>query len=488
MVKLKTNAFYNILLTGSGLVLPLITFPYVTRILAPEGIGHVNFANSFIQYFVILTSLGIPLYGIREVAKVKESLVARSKILFELLSIKVGCTIVGILIYLILIFTIGKFHDSLIYYLLGISTIIIGIFDLNYFFYALEDFKYITIRTVFFQVVSVIITFILIKTKEDTLIYFCIPIAISLLNTLINTKYILKFIDFKVLRSKLDIGTHMKPLLLLFSVMVFTSIYNLLDTTILGFMSGDSSVGYYTVASKINKIPLSLIMVLVPVMLPRISVEFKNENHTEINRLITKTLQFVILLGVPIMVGLYSLAPEIITLFSGKAFSSSIATLRIMCPIILVIGMTTNFSTQLLIPMGQDKQLLYSVILGTIISLILNLTLIPIFRHNGAAISNLIAETVVLVSCYLYVRKTIKIKVPYQQIIMLTLLCTPFYGVVLLSREMFSTPLVVLLFSICFCAAYFLILQVFILKNIMILEVMALIKNKISKKTSNFPI
>lgn len=482
MVKLKTNAFYNILLTGSSLVLPLFTFPYVTRILAPEGIGHVNFANSFIQYFVILTSLGIPLYGIREIAKVKDSLLSRSKILFELLSIKVICTIVGIIIYLALIYTIGKFHASLVYYLFGIATIVIGIFDLNYFFYALEDFKYITIRTVFFQIVSVIITFILIKTKEDTLLYFCIPIIISLLNTLVNTNYIIKFIDFKVIKDKLSIGPHIKPLFLLFSVMVFTSIYNLLDTTILGFLAGNASVGYYTVASKINKIPLSLIMVLVPVMLPRIAVEFKNENHSEISRLITKTLQFVILLGVPIMVGLYLLAPEIITLFSGKAFSSSITTLRIMCPVILIIGMTTNFSTQLLIPMGKDKELLYAVIVGTIVSLVLNIILIPILQQNGAAISNLVAELVVLISCYLYVIKSIKIKIPYQQIMLLTLLCAPFIGIVICCREFFTVPIVVLVAAVCFCAAYFFILQVFILKNTMVLEVLAPIKNKILKK------
>ncbi|WCT13163.1 flippase [Mucilaginibacter jinjuensis] len=481
-MKLKKNAFYNILLTGSSLVLPLFTFPYVTRILAPEGIGHVNFANSFIQYFVILTSLGIPLYGIREVAKVKDSIRLRSKILFELLLIKIICTFFGILLYLILIYSIGKFHASLQYYLFGIATIIIGVFDLNYFFYALEDFKYITTRTVFFQIVSVIITFVLIKTKEDTLIYFCIPIVISLLNTLINTKYILRFISFKALYLKLNMRAHVKPLLLLFSVGIFTSIYNLLDVTILGFISGDASIGYYTVASKINKIPLSLIMVLVPVMLPRIAVEFKNENHDEINRLITKTLQFVILLGVPIMVGLYLLAPEIIALFSGKAFASSITTLRIMCPVILIIGMTTNFSTQLLIPMGQDKELLYAVIVGTIVSLVLNFILIPIFEQNGAAISNLVAELFVLICCYLYVRKKIKIKIPYQQLIVFTLLCIPFWGIVIVCRKMSSVPLTILISALCICVAYFTLLQVFILKNKIVLEVLGPIKNKIFKK------
>ena len=484
-MKLRTNAFYNILLTGSSLVLPLITFPYVTRILAPEGIGQVNFANSFIQYFVIITSLGIPLYGVREIAKVKDSVLSRSKILFELFVIKVICTIVGISLYLILVSSLDKFHVDMVYYMFGLGTIIIGVFDLNYFFYALEDFKYITIRAVFFQIVSVIITFLLITNKEDTLLYFCIPIIINLLNTLVNTSYIIKFIDFSVIKKKLDLRHHLKPLFLLFSVMVFTSIYNLLDTTILGFLADNASVGYYTVASKIGKIPISLIMVLVPVMLPRIAVEFKNENHLEIDRLITKTLQFVILLGVPIGIGLYLLAPEIIILFSGQEFSSAITTLRIMCPVVLIIGMTTNFSTQLLIPMGKDKDLLSAVIFGTLVSFILNIVLIPIFKENGAAISNLVAELVVLVSCYLFVRKHIKIKIPYTQIFTLGLFCTPFIGIVMLARKVFAIPLMVLFSAVCICCIYFFILQVFILKNTVILDVLLPLQKKIFKKKSS---
>lgn len=479
MSKLKKNILYNVLLTGSSLVLPFITFPYVTRILAPEGIGQVNFANSFIQYFVIISSLGIPFYGIREIAKVRDNVLFRSKILFELFAIKFICSLFAIVFYLLLIFNIAKFNDYLPYYLLGLGTIIINVFDFNYFFSALEDFKYITLRTVFFQIVSVIATFVFIKTKEDALVYFFIPIVISLFNTLVNTNYISKFVDFKVIKSKLQLQRHVKSLFLLFSVMVFTSIYNLLDTTLLGFLSGNSFVGYYSVAAKINKIPLSLIMVLVPVMLPRISMEFKNENYEEINRLIAKTIQFVIFVGVPIMVGLFVTAPEIITLFSGTEFSPSITTLRIMSPVILIIGITTNFSTQLLIPMGKDRKLLYAVIFGTITSLVLNFVLIPLFQHNGAAISNLIAEIVVLFSCYYYVKKYLQILIPFKQIIANIIICLPFLGFVLVSRYFLSSSFLVLFFSITVSLMYYLIFQMLIFKNSIMIEVKEIAKKKI---------
>lgn len=482
MSKLKKNILYNVLLTGSSLVLPFITFPYVTRILEPEGIGQVNFANSFIQYFVILSSLGIPFYGIREIAKVRENVLLRSKILFELFTIKVIFSLFGIVLYLMLIFNVDKFNNNLPYYLLGLGTMIIGIFDLNYFFSALEDFKFITTRTVFFQIVSVIVTFALIKTKEDALVYFIIPILISLLNTLANTNYILRFIDFGAIKSKFKLRRHLKPLFFLFSVMVFTSVYNLLDTTLLGFLSGNSSVGYYSVASKINKIPLSLIMVLVPVMLPRISTEFSNENYEEIERLITKTIQFVILLGVPIMVGLYVTAPEIIILFSGTEFLPSITTLRIMSPIVLIIGITTNFSTQLLVPMGKDLNLLKAVIFGTITSLVINYFLIPLFQHNGAAISNLIAEIVVLFSCHYYVNKYLKIFIPFKQIIINTIFCLPFFGFVILSRNFLSSNFLILFLSITVSLLYYYVFQMFVLKNKIIVEFTEIAKNKIQSK------
>jgi O-antigen/teichoic acid export membrane protein len=342
----------------------------------------------------------------------------------------------------------------------------------------LEDFRYITLRTIFFQIISVIAIFIFVKTKADVLKYFLIPVFISLLNTVVNTNYILRFIKFQAIKSKLQIKRHMKPLLLLFSVMLFTSIYNLLDTTLLGFLAKIANVGYYAVASKINRIPLSFVMVLAPVMLPRISVEFKNENYIEIKRLIAKTLQFVIFLGVPIMVGIYISAPEIILLISGRDFLPAIETLRIMSPIALIIGITTIFSTQLLIPMGKDKHLLYAVMFGTASSLILNFFLIPILKHNGAAISNLVAEIVVLTSCYLYAFKSIKIKIPFKQILFTLISCVPFAGIIFITRQFFSSPLLVLLTTIVISVLYYLTIQILFLKNLILIEV----KDTLQKK------
>lgn len=479
MSHLKKNIFYNALLITANLILPFITFPYVTRVLAPEGIGQVNFANSFIQYFVVISSLGIPFYGIREISKVRDKIVERSNILFELFIIKLVCSLIATAIYLYLILSISKLNDFLPYYLWGFGIIVISIFDFNYFFSALEDFKFITFRTLIFQLISLISIFIFIKTKEDVLKYFLIPVITMFLTTIVNTKYILRFIKFQTVKNKLHIRRHIKPLLLLFSVMLFTSIYNLLDTTILGFITDNVSVGYYSAATKINRIPLSLIMVIAPVMLPRISTEFNNENFTEIKRLISKTIQFVILVGVPIMVGLYVTAPEIITLICGNEFSPSIYTLRIISPVALIIGITTIFSTQLLIPMGKDKQLLYAVMYGTAVSLLLNFILIPIFQHNGAAISNLAAESIVLITCYIYASKNILIIIPFKQIFYTLILCLPFIGFIYIARELIFSPLLILITTITVSFFYYLIIQLLIIKNSILIDFKEILKGKI---------
>jgi len=179
------------------------------------------------------------------------------------------------------------------------------------------------------------------------------------------------------------------------------------------------------------------------------------------------------------MVGLFFTAPEIITLFSGNEFLPSITTIQILSPVVLIIGITTNFSTQLLIPMGKDRQLLCAVLCGTLVSLILNFILIPLFLHNGAAISNLIAEAVVLFMCYIFARRHIIVIIPYKEIIINIIICLPFAGFVFISRYFLSSPILILFITITISAFYYLMFQLLIIKNDLMVELKEMIFNKI---------
>lgn len=480
MSELRKNIFYSSLLTVSNLILPFFTFPYVTRVLGPEGIGIVNFANSVVQYLIILSSLGIPFYGVREISKARNNIGLRSQILYELTIIKILVTIVVLIAYLTFVLSNEKFISTLSYWSWGLSAIIISIFDFTYFFSGLEKFKYITTRTFFYQLLFVSATFLLIKTKDDALTYFALPIVMSLLMALTNIAYAKKYIKCEYIKLSFKVKRHIKPIFLMFLMMLFSSVYNLLDVAVLGWLAEYDNVGYYTVASKLTKVILAAVMIMAPVMLSRISLEIENKNYDEIERLTSKTINFVVLLGVPLMIGLYVSAPEVIYIIAGVDYIESVDTVRIMSPVALIVGLTTNFSTQLLIPMGKEKEVLYAVIVGAFFSLALNLILIPTFQHNGAAISILITELVVLLICQLSVKELLKIHVPYRLILINIIYCLPFFLFAYIGRCLLTSPMLIFFF-ICFASSlYYMLIQIYLLKNKFVLEMKELFVKKLN--------
>ncbi|RZK26442.1 MAG: hypothetical protein EOO43_02795, partial [Flavobacterium sp.] len=269
---------------------------------------------------------------------------------------------------------------------------------------------------------------------------------------------------------------HTRPLSILFASMFAISVYNFLDTLILGFISGNEAVGYFTVSSRISRLPLTFVMVLVPVMIPKIASSIDLGNTTEVQALINKSLRFVITLGLPLTAGCIVAAPEIIYLFAGKDFEPAILTLQILAPLIIIIGLTTNYSTQLLVPMGADKYLLRAVITGTCASLCLNLIFIPHWSYNGAAITGIITELIVLFCCIYYVRKIISIKFPISSFIRDTIAIIPFWLFATLTRHHVDSQIGILALVIVSSSCYYFAVQVFVFKNEQIISLLNSVK------------
>jgi len=470
MSNLKSNFLYNTLLTVTGLITPLITFPYVTRILGPEGIGLSNFANSIVQFFLIITALGIPLYGVKLIAQAKNNIIERTQIFKELIVIRAVLTFFVLFIYIALVFTLKQTFEHINFYLWGIAVLIINIFEINWLFSGIEDFKYITIRSLIIQIIQIVCLFLVVKSKNDVLIYFLLPFLFSLITIVINLKYARNFLLFEDSLKKLELRKHLKPLSIIFLSLAAISLYNLFDTVLLGLFKSDFQVGIYTAAMKINRIPIAFIMALVPIMIPRISVAVAENNINEIIRLSEKTILFVITFSIPIMGVVFFLAPEIIHLLAGKDFLQAVSTIRIISPIALIIGLTNNFSMQLLIPLGKEKQLLYAVLIGAFISIILDVILIPIFDENGAAITNVLSELAVLIACFIFTNKTIKIAIPYKSIVINLITVLPIFPLTLIARNFFNSDTIIL---VCVLLPYlfiFLLAQIFILKNYVVRE------------------
>lgn len=391
---LKKNFVFNFLKTLMGLIFPLITFPYASRVLLPEGIGKVNFAKSIIAYFILIASLGISAYAIREGARIRDNKEELSKFVQEVFLINLVTTGVSYILFFISLIYIPKFEEYKELLLIFSMSIVFTTLGIDWVYGALEEYKYITIRTIAFQFISLILLFIFVRKKEDYLNYAVISVFSNVGSNLLNFIHARKYINLKK-KSDYNLKRHIKPILIIFGMNLAVNVYANLDTTMLGFISGDTSVGIYTASIKVNKLVLSLITSLGTILLPRLSYYIGNNEIDKFNELTYKAFNFILMFSIPSLVGLTILSKPVISIFSGDDFQKAILTMKIITPIIMFISLSNLIGIQIFMPMKKEKYALYSVLGGAAINFILNLILIPQYNENGAAISTVFAEGIV---------------------------------------------------------------------------------------------
>lgn len=405
---LKINAILNITKTLMGLVFPLITFPYASRILMPEGLGKVNFALSIISYFAIISSLGIENYGIREAAKLRDDKIQLSKFSKEIFMINMISTIVAYALLAVAIIFIPKFLEYIRLLIVSSATILFTTLGMNWLYSAVEDYLYITIRSIIFQVISLILLFLLVHSKDDYVKYAAISVVSNVGSNILNFVHSRKYISFKI-DKPLKFKKHLKPIMVLFAMAVAVKIYTVLDTTMIGFLKNDYEVGIYTAATKINKIVLSLVVSIGTVLLPRLSYYSSMEDKTEFYKLAYKGFDILLLIALPSAVGLSLLSTSIVHLLSGNGYEAAILPMRIMNPIIVVIGLSNFIGIQMFMPLNKEKWTLYSVLVGAVVNFFINLFLIPIYGSVGASIATLCAEITVTLTQLILLRRFLKI-------------------------------------------------------------------------------
>ncbi len=384
----------NAILTVSGFVFPLITFPYISRILLPEGTGRVNFAISLINYFLMFAMLGIPTYGIRACAQVRDDKEKLTRTAHELLFINlIMSVIVYILLGAALLFVPRLFEDRLLYLIVS-ANIIFTTLGMEWLFKALEQYTYITVKSLIFQVISIIAMFLLVHQKSDYVIYGAISIVAASASNIINLFYARKYIFLRPIGGY-DLKRHFKPVMIFFAMACATTIYTNLDTVMLGFMKTDTDVGYYNAAVKIKIILVAIVTSLGNVLLPRVSYYVQQGQYEEFKRVCKKALNFVFVVAAPLSLYFILFAKNGVYLLSGTAYTGSILPMQIIMPTVLLIGLTGIMGIQILVPLGKEKMVLYSEIAGAVVDLILNLILIPTMGAAGAAIGTLVAEFIV---------------------------------------------------------------------------------------------
>ena len=411
MASLKTNVILNYINTITGIIFPVITFPYASRILLPDGIGVVNFQISIINYIVLFTSLGIPLYAVKEIAKYRDNITIRNKTAVEI-------TILSLLLCLfgyVAVALIGKLVPQIeaniaLFYILSL-TILFTALGVNWFYQAIEDFKFITIRAVLIRTIAAASLFLFVKDKSDLLIYGAITVGSTVGNNVINFIHLRKHISLRSLKGiKLNIYRHLKPALHIFVLNLIISIYVQLNTIMLGFMDGDYAVGIYTAGNKIPHIILSLVTSMGVVLLPRFSNLVASGKMDEFKSVCDKAIRLVLMLALPFTAGLMLLSEPIIEIFCGHAFIDAVPVIYWTAPVILFIGLTNVIGIQILYPLGKENIVIYSTLGGAIVNVILNIILIPNFSAIGAGIATFSAELAVLIIQVIAGRKYIPVR------------------------------------------------------------------------------
>lgn len=461
MSSIKRNFVLNSLLSVSRVIFPLISFPYSSRVLGPDSIGAVNFVDSYTQYFCILAALGIPIYGIRQVAKLRDNPIELQSVTSELIVINFISTLCWSFAYYLIAWWSGKLFELPGLHILGSIFLLLYTFPVEWFFQGTENFGYITVRSLLLNVLSLGLLFIFVKTDKDVLWYYGITVVIFAMNGCINLIKLTKSV--KLTLKNLEYRKHFRPLFFLFSSQIAINIYVLLDKVILGYLTENKYVGYYSTASKLTKILLTFIGALAIVMVPQMSKAFDSNDMTKARGLFRNSCEFVVTISIPIIFGLFCLSDDLISLISGAKFAPAANSMRILAPIILLIGLNNIFGMQVLIPKGRERLLFISVTIGMFVSVGLNFALIPLLMHNGAALATLMTELAVAVVTGYYALRELNERMDWLMIVKTILACIPFY---LIYKLMSAAPgWVRIIGTTAIAGVYYTTMQIWVLKN-----------------------
>jgi O-antigen/teichoic acid export membrane protein len=402
----QKNVFYNVLLALSQVLFPMLTFPYLARVLGPAHVGVLNFAESYARYFVLVAAVGIPVYGVREVAKVYNNKKALSQLFVEIFSINLITTIVLTFVFGLTIININKLNAERSLFYWSLLFFFLQVFLLEWFFIGMKQFKFIAIRFFFIRLLFIICVFTLIKSSADYLIYMRMQVFLNLVLSAVNIYYVFKFIAIdKVMIAEINLKKHIKPLLLLFLTIFFISIYLQLDTVILGFLTDSESVGYYSSALKLNKLLIAVFAAISAAMFPKMMNLLQEGNIASFDKMIQDCFYVILSFSLPTATLVVMCAPEIVQILFGNHFERAILPLQITAPIIVIVSLSTIFGFQILSALAKDKSILVSAILGTIVSLVFSILFVQLFKEVGESITIVFTELTVCCSFIYFSRK-----------------------------------------------------------------------------------
>ena len=458
LTSIKKNFAYKSILNLSSYVAAFIVFPYTSHIFGAERIGLVNFVDNTVNYFLLFATMGIGLLGVREIAAVKHDERERSRVFANILGLNLAFTLITLIVYAIAVLSIPRLAAHPEMFFMGGAKILFTALVIEWFFSGMENFRYITLRSIAIRVLYVAAVFLLINNRDQYILYFAITVASVVINALINIFYVRKFVspswrdmfDMRYTRTNLSLG--------LYSIM--TSMYLTLNVVYLGFVAGDTEVGYYTTAFKLNTVMLGLFSAFTNVMLPRMSALVAAGEKEEFQIMINKSFSAVATFSIPLVLCSMVMAPQIIHILAGNDFDGAILPMRIILPAVIMAGIAQVLAIQIIMPLKHDRTLLIASAIGATISIIINIFVVPHLASIGSAIVLLSAETVVTGTYIVYVICKKIVKIPFKLFVRSLLLSLPCVAICIACAHLIENPFISLATALvtsvaCWCAINF---------------------------------
>jgi len=410
---MRKNYLYNLGLTVFNLAVPVVVFPVVARALGPAEVGKAQFIFIFCQYLAILAALGIPVYGAREVAKLRGDATALRTLLRELITVN---ALTGTLIFLGLCaatFWVPLLEASRAAYIGAGLMVLLSFSSVEWIYNGLEGFKNLALRSVVVKCAYLILALLLVRSRGDAPVYLALTVGSVIAYNTLQFAGVWRHLAGRV--QGFNPGRHWRPLVFVLGTTIASTLYTTFDSVLLGLLAGDTAVGLYTAATKIAKMLLPVIMAFGAVSLPRITAAVRDAQHADWLSALDRSHAYVVDLGVPLAVGLFVVAPSLVEVFSGSEFGAAVRTLRILALLPLVIGLGYFWGYQVALPLGMERALMTAALAGVAVSLALNFWLVPRVQQDGAAIAGIAAEGVVTLAYWLQVRGKHPFKAPLRR-------------------------------------------------------------------------
>lgn len=404
---IKINYIFSIIKSVAAFIFPMVSFPYASRVLGADNLGIVSYATTIISYFSLLASLGMVIYATREGAKYRDDETQFSKFCKEMFLINLISTTIVYGFFLIILFFFTEDKYFLVMLVCSLS-MWFTLFGVEWLYQIKEDFTYISIRSVVFQFVSLVLLLVFVKNKDDYVRYAIVQIVASggssILNWINSRKYVLWRNSYK-----LELKKHLKPIFTIFGISAASSIYINLDTVMLKWIKSEHEVGLYTAAVKLNSMIKNVINSLSVVLLARLSSYLNKKEKNEYAKLLKSGFSINLAIVFPCAVGMCMIAKNIILILSGAEYIEASLASQILAINLILAVIDGMIYYQILLPFGMDKVACCGTILGAIINVILNAIMIPFLSLNGAAVATVLSELIVMCVFMSFIRDKINI-------------------------------------------------------------------------------